>query len=73
VSVASRARDAERTIRRLAREHSEAENINVWAGEAHSLARAEPAASVVEGIVAEAGPALRRSRPAAHAARSDSR
>jgi nitronate monooxygenase len=45
-------------IRRLARERGDAENINLWAGEAHSLARAEPAARVVERIVGEAGPLL---------------
>jgi nitronate monooxygenase len=45
-------------IRQLARERGEAENVNLWAGEAHSLARAEPAADVVERIVGEAGPLL---------------
>jgi len=45
-------------IRRLARERGDAEKINLWAGEAHSLAREEPAASVVERIVDEAGPLL---------------
>lgn len=45
-------------IRRRAREVGDAEKINLWAGEAHSLARAEPAAQVVERIVEEAGPLL---------------
>jgi nitronate monooxygenase len=45
-------------IRRLARERGDAEKINLWAGEAHSLARDEPAGSVVERIVDEAGPLL---------------
>jgi nitronate monooxygenase len=45
-------------IRRLARERGDAEKVNLWAGEAHSLARDEPAASVVERIVGEAGPLL---------------
>lgn len=43
-------------IRRLARERGDAEAINLWAGEAHSLARTEPAARVVERLVEEAGP-----------------
>jgi nitronate monooxygenase len=45
-------------IRRRAREAGDAEKINLWAGEAHSLARAEPAARVVERIVEQAGPLL---------------
>jgi nitronate monooxygenase len=45
-------------IRRLARERGDAEKVNLWAGEAHSLARDEPAATVIERIVGEAGPLL---------------
>lgn len=45
-------------IRRRARETGDAERINLWAGEAHSLARAEPAARVIERIVEQAGPLL---------------
>jgi nitronate monooxygenase len=45
-------------VRRRARETGDAEKINLWAGEAHSLARAEPAARVVERIIEEAGPLL---------------
>jgi nitronate monooxygenase len=51
-------------IRRRAREAGDAEKINLWAGEAHSLARAEPAARVVERIVEEAGPLLAHVRTA---------
>jgi nitronate monooxygenase len=52
-------------IRRLARERDDAEKINLWAGEAHSLAREEPAAGVVERIVDEAGPLLKPLRASA--------
>jgi nitronate monooxygenase len=45
-------------IRRRAREAGDAEKINLWAGEAHSLAREEPAASVLARLVEEAGPLL---------------
>ena len=42
-------------IRRLARERGDADAINLWAGEAHALARPLPAAEVVARIGAEAG------------------
>jgi nitronate monooxygenase len=51
-------------IRRRARETGDAEKINLWAGEAHSLARDEPARRVVERIVEEAGPLLTPRRAA---------
>jgi nitronate monooxygenase len=45
-------------LRQAARERDDRENINLWAGETHSLARAEPAGSVVARVAAEAGPLL---------------
>jgi nitronate monooxygenase len=41
-------------LRRRARELGDADAINLWAGEAHALARAEPAADVVRRIAGEA-------------------
>ena len=49
-------------LRRHAREHGDAEAINLWAGEAHALARAVPAAEVVERIATEAAEALTLAR-----------
>jgi nitronate monooxygenase len=47
-------------LRRQGREDGNPELINLWAGEAHSLARALPAAEVVAELVADAERALRR-------------
>lgn len=41
-------------MRQRAREHGDPELINLWAGEAHALARELPAGEVVERLVAEA-------------------
>jgi nitronate monooxygenase len=45
-------------MRKHARERGDAAAINLWAGEAHALARAVPAAEVVETIAEEARTAL---------------
>jgi nitronate monooxygenase len=45
-------------LRKYAREHGDLDAINLWAGEAHALARAVPAAEVVERIASEAERAL---------------
>jgi len=45
-------------IRAAARERGDAERINLWAGQAHALAREEPAAAVVARLNAEARQAL---------------
>lgn len=45
-------------MRRSARERGEAELINLWAGETHRLAVAEPAAAVVQRLAGEARAAL---------------
>lgn len=54
-------------IRAAAREAGDAENLNLWAGQAHWLAREEPAATVVDRFTEEAraalGSALRRLGP----------
>jgi nitronate monooxygenase len=42
-------------LRSAARAAGDADGINLWAGSAHGLARAEPAAEVVERLRAEAG------------------
>jgi hypothetical protein len=55
-------------MRGWAREHGDAEHINLWAGETHALARPEPAGRVVERIVREAGPLLAPLRASATAA-----
>jgi nitronate monooxygenase len=47
-------------LRRRAREQENAELINLWAGEAHELARELPAAEIVAELVAGARSALRR-------------
>jgi nitronate monooxygenase len=49
-------------IRRQARERGDAAAINLWAGEAHALARAIPAAEVIRTILDGAGPALAAAR-----------
>jgi nitronate monooxygenase len=54
-------------IRAAARERGDAEEINLWAGQAHALAREEPAAEVVARLDREARQAL-----AAAARRADS-
>jgi nitronate monooxygenase len=45
-------------IRAAARERGDAEDLNLWAGQAHALAREEPAAEVVARLDAEARQAL---------------
>jgi len=45
-------------IRAAARERGDAEELNLWAGQAHALAREEPAAKVVARLDAEARQAL---------------
>lgn len=45
-------------LRKHARERGDAEKINLWAGESHALARAVPAAEVIERLAAEAARAL---------------
>jgi len=45
-------------IRAAARKHDEAEDLNLWAGQAYALAREEPAADVVARLDAEARQAL---------------
>jgi nitronate monooxygenase len=49
-------------LRRRAREQGDADTINLWAGEAHALAQAVPAAEVVARIAAEADSALAAAR-----------
>lgn len=49
-------------IRAAAREAGDAEALNLWAGQAHWLAREEPAATVVERFTDEARAALDRAR-----------
>ena len=46
-------------MRKRARERGDAELVNLWAGEAHALAREAPAGEIVRGLVAEAQTALR--------------
>jgi nitronate monooxygenase len=46
-------------VRRQAREAGNAELVNLWAGEAHALAREAPAAEVVRQLLADARAALR--------------
>jgi nitronate monooxygenase len=46
-------------VRRAARARGDASQINLWAGEAHQLARDLPAAEIVRGLVAEAEVASR--------------
>jgi nitronate monooxygenase len=46
-------------VRRQARDAGNAELVNLWAGEAHALAREMPAAEVVRQLLAEAQGALR--------------
>lgn len=45
-------------IRAAARERGDSEDLNLWAGQAHTLAREEPAADVVARLDAEARQAL---------------
>jgi nitronate monooxygenase len=45
-------------IRAAARERGDGEDLNLWAGQAHALAREEPAADVVARLAAEARQAL---------------
>lgn len=45
-------------LRAAARKRGEPENLNLWAGQAHALAREEPAAEVVTRLDAEARQAL---------------
>jgi nitronate monooxygenase len=49
-------------IRAAARERGDAESLNLWAGQAHALAREEPAAEVVARLDAEAREALEEVR-----------
>lgn len=46
-------------LRAAARERGDAEAVNLWAGQAHTLARAEPAGELVRRLAAEARAALR--------------
>jgi nitronate monooxygenase len=46
-------------LRQRARERGDAELVNLWAGEAHALAREAPAGEIVRGLVADAETALR--------------
>lgn len=46
-------------LRAIARERGDAEVLNLWAGQAHELAREEPAAAVVRRLADEARTALR--------------
>jgi nitronate monooxygenase len=46
-------------LRARAREQGNAELINLWAGEAHALARERPAAEIVEALISEARAALK--------------
>jgi nitronate monooxygenase len=46
-------------LRAAARERGDAEAINLWAGQAHALATAEPAGEIVRRLAAEARAALR--------------
>ena len=50
-------------LRAAARERGDAETINLWAGQAHPLAREVPAGELVRRLGAEA-----RARPDGHAA-----
>ena len=45
-------------MRAAARERGDAEAINLWAGQAHALAREEPAGELVRRLAAEAREAL---------------
>jgi nitronate monooxygenase len=47
-------------LRKAARERGDASQINLWAGEAHELARELPAAEVVRELVREAEAASAR-------------
>jgi nitronate monooxygenase len=49
-------------LRAAAREAGDPEAVNLWAGQAYPLARAEPAADVVSRLAAEAEEALSRAR-----------
>jgi nitronate monooxygenase len=55
-------------VRKRARESGDPELVNLWAGQAHPLAREAPAAEVVRQLAADADAALRAN--AARAARS---
>jgi nitronate monooxygenase len=46
-------------LRRAARERGDAEAINLWAGQAHRLAQAQPAGELVRQLAADARAALR--------------
>lgn len=46
-------------LRAAARERGDAEAINLWAGQAHSLAQARPAGDLVQALAADARAALR--------------
>lgn len=47
-------------IRAAAREAGDPDQVNLWAGQSHELARTEPAAEVVARIAREARTALRQ-------------
>jgi nitronate monooxygenase len=51
-------------IRAAARKRGDADGLNLWAGQAHALARQEPAAAVVTRLDAEARQALEAARRA---------
>ena len=46
-------------IRAAAREQGDADGFHLWAGQAHALARPEPAGELVRRLAAEARDALR--------------
>lgn len=49
-------------VRAAARSSGDAEAVNLWAGQAHALAKSEPAADVVRRLGAEAREALAGAR-----------
>jgi len=51
-------------IRAAARERGDSEDLNLWAGQAHALAREEPAADIVARLNADARQALEAARRA---------
>lgn len=60
-------------VRRQAREVDNPEHLNLWAGEGHQLARAEPAAQVVRRLYSQAQAALTSAGAATRAAAHDDR
>jgi nitronate monooxygenase len=52
--------DVTAPLRAHARRHGDVDLVNLWAGDAHQLARARPAAAVVTGLARDARAALQR-------------